>query len=185
MRAHLTHRPDAELAVLAARGDRDAFGALVERNASRVRGLLRRMGADPATADDISQDTFIAAFQAIGSWRGEAPIGAWLCRIAARLYVKRWRKEARYDLQAEVEEGAQDHWSGSSADDRMDLDDALKILTPPERVCVSLCHGAGLSHSEAAELLRTPLGTVKSHVKRGLDKLKARLDPEGRSRSHG
>jgi RNA polymerase sigma-70 factor (ECF subfamily) len=44
-------------------------------------------------------------------------------------------------------------------------------------MCVSLCYGAGLSHAEAAAALNTPLGTVKSHVKRGLDKLRARLAP--------
>ena len=60
----------------------------------------------------------------------------------------------------------------------MDLDEALKGLTDIERLCVSLCHGAGLSHAEIAAALNTPLGTVKSHVKRGLDKLRDRLSPE-------
>ena len=60
----------------------------------------------------------------------------------------------------------------------MDLDEALKGLTDIERLCVSMCHGAGLSHAEIAAALNTPLGTVKSHVKRGLDKLRARLSPE-------
>jgi len=70
---------------------------------------------------------------------------------------------------------------------RIDLDDAMKSLSPAERVCVSLCYGAGLSHAEAAAALNTPLGTVKSHVKRGLDKLRARLAPDDgdeRSRAH-
>jgi RNA polymerase sigma-70 factor (ECF subfamily) len=66
-------------------------------------------------------------------------------------------------------------------DDRLDLDDALRSLAPGERVCVSLCYGAGFSHTEAAAALNAPLGTVKSHVKRGLDKLKARLAPAGKS----
>ncbi|MFN9926032.1 MAG: RNA polymerase sigma factor, partial [Phenylobacterium sp.] len=73
--------------------------------------------------------------------------------------------------------------------DRMDLDEALKGLSTAERLCVSMCYGAGLSHNEAAEALNLPLGTVKSHVKRGLDKLKARLSSDGAamegSRSHG
>ena len=60
----------------------------------------------------------------------------------------------------------------------MDLDEALKSLSAAERLCVSLCCGAGHSHPEAAELLNLPLGTVKSHVKRGLDKLRRALAPE-------
>ena len=65
-----------------------------------------------------------------------------------------------------------------SANVRLDLDEALKSLAPAERMCVSLCYGAGFSHAEAAELLNAPLGTVKSHVKRGLEKLRTRLAPE-------
>jgi RNA polymerase sigma-70 factor (ECF subfamily) len=59
----------------------------------------------------------------------------------------------------------------------MDLEEALKGLSAAERLCVSMCYGAGLSHAEAADALNLPLGTVKSHVKRGLDKLRARLAP--------
>ena len=61
----------------------------------------------------------------------------------------------------------------------LDLDGALGELSAPERMCVSLCYGAGLSHSEAAAALNAPLGTVKSHVKRGMDKLRLRLAPSG------
>ena len=63
------------------------------------------------------------------------------------------------------------------ADHRIDLDEALQALAPAERLCVSLCFGAGLSHAEAASALNLPLGTVKSHVKRGLDRLRTRLAP--------
>jgi RNA polymerase sigma-70 factor (ECF subfamily) len=60
----------------------------------------------------------------------------------------------------------------------IDLDQALQSLMPAERLCVSLSHGAGWSHSEIAEQLRLPIGTVKSHIKRALDKLKTRLSDE-------
>jgi RNA polymerase sigma-70 factor (ECF subfamily) len=66
----------------------------------------------------------------------------------------------------------------AGANARIDLDEALKGLSPVERLCVSLCYGAGLSHAEAAAALNAPLGTVKSHVKRGLDKLKGALVAE-------
>ncbi len=181
---------DVELAALAASGDRPAFGELVRRHGSTVRGLLRRMGAEPSLADDLAQDAFLVAFERIAEFRGEGAFSAWVRKIAARLYVRRWRRDARFDLDMEVaDEG---HGDESSAADRIDLDEALKALSPAERVCVSLCYGAGVSHAEAAEALNVPLGTVKSHVKRGLDKLRARLAPgvgaqggaEG-SRGHG
>jgi len=68
--------------------------------------------------------------------------------------------------------------------DRLDLDEALKQLSKAERLCVSLCYGADWSHAEAAEVLNIPLGTVKSHVKRGLDKLRARMAPPSASAPH-
>lgn len=167
---------DVELAALAAAGDRPAFGELVRRHGSAVRGLLRRMGAEPSVADDIAQDAFLAAFERVAEYRGEGTFSAWVRRIAARLYIRRWRKEARYDQEVEaVEEDS--HGGEGHAASRIDLDEALKALAPVERMCVSLCYGAGVSHVEAAEALKLPLGTVKSHVKRGLDKLRLRLAP--------
>ncbi|HEX3916557.1 MAG TPA: RNA polymerase sigma factor [Caulobacteraceae bacterium] len=171
---------DLELVGLAARGDRAAFGELVRRHGSAVRGLLRRMGAEPSAADDVAQDAFLAAFEQIAEFRGEGAFRAWVSRIAARLYVKRWRREARVDLMADTDDAAGAEVApGPNADARIDLEEALKALSPVERVCVSLCYGAGLSHAEAAAALNAPLGTVKSHVKRGLDKLRARLSPGG------
>jgi RNA polymerase sigma-70 factor (ECF subfamily) len=171
---------DLDLVALAAAGGRDAFGELVRRHGSAVRGLLRRMGADAALADDLAQDAFLAAFEQIGEFRGEGTFQAWVKRIASRLYGKRWRRDARLDLLAEPPEPDQPAGAGEScAADRIDLDEALRALSPVERVCVTLCYGGGLSHAEAALLLNAPLGTIKSHVKRGLDKLKARMAPTG------
>jgi RNA polymerase sigma-70 factor (ECF subfamily) len=184
-------RHDLELVALAVTGGRTAFGELVRRHGSAVRALLRRMGADAALADDLAQDAFLAAFQQIADFRGEGTFQAWVKRIAARLYVRRWRKDARTELMATPPEGEIELPAPhAGAADLLDLDEALKGLSPVERVCVSLCYGAGLSHAEAAAALNTPLGTVKSHVKRGMDKLRLRLAP-GRgsdgveSKAHG
>ena len=165
---------DVELAALASAGQRAAFGELVRRHGSAVRALLRRMGADPALADDIAQDACLAAFERIAEFRGEGPFQAWLKRIATRLYLKRARRTLAQSLAEQAGEIGEEAAHGG-ADARLDLDEALKGLPEVERVCVSLCYGAGFSHVEAAELLNTPLGTVKSHVKRGLDRLRAKL----------
>lgn len=165
-------RHDLELAALAAAGDRRAFGELVRRHNAAVRGLLLRMGAQPHLADDVAQDAFLAAFSRIGEFRGEGAFVGWVKRIAARTYLKRVRRQPLSGEAPEASTGGE----GETAS-RLDLDEALKSLAPAERLCVSLCYGAGLSHAEAAEHLDIPLGTVKSHVKRGLDKLRLRLSP--------
>lgn len=169
---------------MAAGGDRRAFGELARRHGSAVRALLRRMGAEPALADDLAQDAFLAAFESIGDFRGEGAFVGWVKRIAARLYLKRWRRRAELDP---VESDAVETGVGGegAAAQRLDLDGALASLSEAERLCVSLCYGAGLSHAEAAAALKAPLGTVKSHVKRGLDKLKQRLATPGEGASAG
>jgi RNA polymerase sigma factor (sigma-70 family) len=168
---------DVELCAHAALGERAAFGELVRRHGSAVRGVLRRMGAPPAEADDVAQDAFLTAFERIAEFRGEGTFAAWVKKIAARLYLRRLARERK--LGALTAEAAEDDPPPrTDADASIDLDGALKTLGATERLCVTMCFGAGLSHTEAAEALNLPLGTVKSHVKRGLDKLRARLAPE-------
>ncbi len=175
----LANLHDVELAALAAAGDRAAFGELVRRHGSAVRGLLRRMGSAPAEADDVAQDAFLAAFERIREFRGEGAFAAWVKKIAARLYLRRLQRERRLaGLAQEAEDASADAHQPDAAG-RIDLDEGLKSLNPAERLCVSMCYGAGLSHAETAEALNLPLGTVKSHVKRGLEKLRTRLAPAG------
>jgi RNA polymerase sigma-70 factor (ECF subfamily) len=188
--SRLTASHDVELAALATAGDRAAFGELVRRHGSAVRGLLRRMGAAPSEADDVAQDAFLIAFERIGEFRGQGAFAAWVRKIGARQYLRRLQKERRIaSLSGEVEDGV-DVASATDAAGKIDLDEALRALGPAERICVSMCYGAGLSHTEAADALNLPLGTVKSHVKRGLEKLRARLAPgepaeEDRRRENG
>lgn len=169
---------DVELCALAAAGERRAFGELVRRHSTAVRALLRRMGAQSAEADDLAQDAFLAGFRSISEFRGEGAFAGWVKRIAARLYLRRLKRERRLSLIAldAAPEVADDARPG--ADGRIDLDGALELLPEGERLCVTLCFGAGLSHGEAAAALNLPLGTVKSHVKRGLGRLRARLAPD-------
>ncbi|MBW8814373.1 MAG: sigma-70 family RNA polymerase sigma factor [Caulobacterales bacterium] len=168
---------DVELSTLAATGERRAFGELVRRHGSAVRGLLRRMGAQAAEADDVAQDAFLAAFERIAEFRGEGTFAGWVKRIAARQYLRRLQRDRRLSALS-ADEGAEEaDPAAGDADHRIDLDEALKGLSAAERLCVSMCYGAGLSHGEAADALNLPLGTVKSHVKRGLDKLRTRLAP--------
>jgi len=148
------------------------------------------MGADSATADDLAQDAFMTGFEQAAEFRGEGTFGAWIRKIAARLYLKKVKREARLIFSDTVEpvEDVMVRDASKDAASRIDLDEALKSLSRGERLCVSLCYGADWSHAEAAEALNIPIGTVKSHVKRGLDKLRARLArPEegARREAHG
>lgn len=174
--SNLRAKRDDELTALATIGDRAAFGELMRRYASSVRMLLRRMGAQPALADDLTQDACLRAFERIATFRNDGAFEGWLKRIAARMYLRRWRRDLRIELVAAPEDLERlDLAPLRTAADHIDLDRALSLLSASERLCVSLCVGAGLTHSEAAAELEIPVGTVKSHVYRGLLKMRAEL----------
>src|SRR5258706_2904817 len=141
---------DVELCSHAAIGERAAFGELVRRHGSAVRGVLRRMGAAAAEADDVAQDAFLTAFERIAEFRGEGTFAAWVKKIAARLYLRRLQRERKLGVLAA--EAADDETlpSRNDADAAIDLEGALKALGTAERLCVTMCFGAGLSHTEAA-----------------------------------
>ena len=156
--------------------DQHAFGELVRRHQSAVRGLLRQLTrTDLALADDLAQDTFVRAFKHIRSFRGEARFSTWLYRIAYNCFREdaRRRKELvgidEEQLQAEADPQAVDPGL------RHDLMHALNLLPLRERSAVLLCCQNGLSHDEAARVLDIPLGTVKTNVLRGREKLKKML----------
>lgn len=174
---------DEELvALVIATRDRDAFGELVRRHQTLVRGLLARMTGNRALADDLAQDAFIRAYEKIGSYAGKGAFKGWLCRIAYTEFLQARRKRKsvertmdRFKAEVDLEpEGGRDWDRG----DAMDLDRALATLSEPERACLVMCYACGMSHSEAAEATGMPLGTVKSHVNRGREKMKALLASE-------
>ena len=158
-------------------GDMPAFGTLIERHQERVRRTLLRLTAgDRAQADDLAQDTFMKAFDKLATYRGPGSFGPWLARIATTQFLQAKLREwtARTAL---AELGSDDMpVTRQPMAETLDLDKALATLGPDERSVIVLCFGEDMSHSEVAEATGLPLGTVKSHAKRGREKLKRMLD---------
>ena len=156
--------------------DHHAFAELVRRHQSSVRGLLRQLTrTDVALADDLAQETFLRAYKHIRSFRGEARFSTWLYRIAYNCFREEARKRKELvgidETQLEAEPDPQ------SVDPALkhDLIHALQLLPLHERSAILLCCQNGLSHNEAARVLDIPLGTVKTNVLRGREKLKKLL----------
>lgn len=163
------------LAQEAARGEAAAFGVLVRMHQSRLRGfLLRLTKGNGALADDLAQDTFLEAFKKIGQYAGGGFFG-WLCAIAWSRFLMeaRKRKLEPLDDQPELAEDAPEPETASLI--RHDLETAMASLTAVQRAALTLCFALGLSHEAAADTLKIPLGTLKSHVNRGRAKLSKML----------
>lgn len=180
---------DAELiARVVVRDERHAFSELVRRHQSAVRATLRRLTAgNHALADDLAQDTFMLAFRNLGSFRQEAKFSTWLYRIATNAWLADARKrkeELLGDRDADVADDdggdAPDEASGVPDPARavtlsVDMQRAMAVLSEAERAAIVQCYHNDLSHEEAAQVLNCPVGTVKTHILRAKQKLKARL----------
>ena len=170
--------PDSELIVrVVDSDDRAAFGELVRRHQSAVRNFTRNLtGGDAALADDLAQETFIQAYRSLSRYRGESAFPTWLLGIAHN----RWRnarRQKREHVPFDPDEAAHETVPSPApaADLRHDLADALRRLSPDEQTAVHLCYQQGLSHSEIATVLDWPLGTVKTNLARGKEKLRQLL----------
>lgn len=168
--------------------DRTAFAMLVERHQSMIRSMLRRLTGDPAKADDLAQETFILAWKHLASFRSDARFSTWLYRIAHNCFLAEVRK--RHDAPAPPSDGdgaeavdaGRDHSEATVL--RMDVDRALQSLSDAERAAIVQCYHNDLTHEEAALVLGCPLGTVKTHVLRARQKLRAALAAWGSKDGH-
>lgn len=146
---------------------REPFAPLVEAHQQAVRAFLRRLCGDPAEADDLAQEVFIAAWISLDSFRRGADFRLWLYGIAYRKFqASRRAAGRRRKREAFVADNAETV-ATPDADVRLDLQKAMMALSEPQRAAVALCLAAGVSHGDAAVLLALPLGTVKAHVARG------------------
>ena len=154
------------------------FDELVRTHQGRVRAFLSRLCQSDAVAEDIAQETFLKARKGLKSYRGEGSLASWLLRIAYREFLAQRRKRGVADVLTDNVDDAGDDDRGRLQPDRTmerDVRRALRLLSDDERVAVAACFFEDLTHEEAAAALEIPLGTLKSHVARAKEKLRAPL----------
>jgi RNA polymerase sigma factor (sigma-70 family) len=151
-------------------GDHRAFTLLVERHQGAIRNYMRRLLVnDDAAADDLAQETFLTAFQKMGSWRGTAKLGTWLHSIAYRKFLDYLRKHRRLVTMADLPETGQDNRQALDAE--IMTRHLMEMLKPKDRAVMTLAYGAGMSHAEIANVVDQPLGSVKARIHRAKLKL--------------
>jgi len=150
--------------------DHRAFGKLVNKYQSEVRSLLTRLtNGNKFLADDLSQEVFIRAYKYLRSYKAAASFYTWLYRIAYHVFIDHYRSN-RQTLNSGDYDFAEEVYEDVSSD--IDLQNALKVLKPNEKVAVLMHYEKGFSHSEIARILQVPLGTVKTNILRAKEKLK-------------
>ena len=190
-------RPSADVQFLESlrRGEATAFERLVAERSGDVYALLYRLTADAEEARDLTQETFLRAFQSIGHFRGDANLKTLLYRIAINQARNRWRwwRRRRRDLTVSLDgtdrsdeqsltrklrnEAALDPEEETLAHEReQQLRDALLGLRRSYREAVILRDIEGLSYEEIAVALQINIGTVKSRLSRGRLELRKKLE---------
>jgi len=166
------------VAAALAQNSATAYGELVRRHQSQVRGLLRRLCRDTTLADDLAQDAFLHAWRKLHSFTGRGSFVGWLLKIAYTTFLQAKRKSKRYQevLALAAGDARAVRHEQSNFDEVGDLDKVLAVLDEDEQRLLVLSFGCGFSHREIAELCGLPLGTVKSLIFRCRAKLKDELE---------
>ena len=178
----MTRSEDHQLVARAvARQDTAAFGELVRRHQSQVRNFLRKLTGDIAAADDMSQDCFMHAWDKLHTFSGRGSFIGWLLKVAYTTFLQSKRKSKRY---AEILEQvghvseAESRTYTVQSHEVSDLDKLLAVLTEEERAIMIMSYACGLSHREISDATAMPVGTVKSVIYRGKEKIRTSFDIE-------
>lgn len=161
----------------AGRGDRAALASLIHQTQHDVWRLCAHL-VDPASADDLAQDTYLRAIPALRRFRGDAPVRIWLLAIARRACAaeigarsRDRRLAARLAAAADAALGQPTAEPGAQAM----ADDLLAALEPGRRAAFVLTQMLGCSYAEAAAICGCPVGTIRSRVARGREELVAMI----------
>jgi RNA polymerase sigma-70 factor (ECF subfamily) len=159
------------------------FRVLVEREQGTVYRVCLRILGRPQDAEDVAQESFVMAFRSLGGYRGDGPLGGWLLRIATREAYRRLgrrRDTAELDPELPLRTSGSDPLALAMAGERQRaVRTAVAALGEPYREVVTLRFFGEMSLNEIAVSTRRPLNTVKTHLRRGLERLKPLIGPEG------
>ncbi|MBJ7536918.1 RNA polymerase sigma factor RpoE [Marinomonas transparens] len=172
-------------------GDKQAFDLLVAKYQYKVIGLIGRYVQDKHEVLDVAQESFIKAYRAIGSFRGESAFYTWLYRIAvntAKNYlVSRSRRPPGSDIELDNEEVFADYDALANVDtpeatlnrDRLEeaIHNAIKNLPEELRSALTLREFDGLSYEDIAQIMECPVGTVRSRIFRAREAVEKHIRP--------
>lgn len=176
----MSQHDEARLIAAARKGDSRAYAALVDAHQQAIRGFLRRFAGHWADADDLAQEAFVIAWAKLSRFEGRSSFRSWVSGIGFRIARDAKRTHSRAQVRESDWLSDQNNVEGDTApiEDRIAVQRAMLELTDEQRAAVALCLGEGFSHTEAAEILRMPLGTLKSHISRGRERLLRALEAQ-------
>ncbi len=191
----LTKVSDEELLARTVALDALAFEALYDRHAKTVYSLILRVVQEPSAAEELVQESFWQVWRKAEQYTGGGPVGAWLCRIGRNKALDHLRRLKARPQAAEGDPEALEQVATPASHqveaevsriwDRQHLQEALAAIPDEQRRCLEMAYFDGKSQREIAEETGTPIGTIKTRVRIGLEKLERSLRAMGYVESDG
>ena len=184
---------DLQLVRLVQRGNRQAFNFLVKKYQYKVAGIAQRFASNPADVQDIAQESFIKAYKAMESFRGESAFYTWLYRITVNTAKNFVVKNAGRGISVDVDTPDIEAYDGSerlhqgdnpenileSSDVKRVIKEALQSLPDDLRQAITLREIDDMSYDEIADVMGCPVGTVKSRISRAREIINRKLTESG------
>jgi RNA polymerase sigma-70 factor, ECF subfamily len=175
---------DEDLMARAGRGDAKAFGLIYDRHGTAAYSLAYRMCGRKGLAEDVVQEAFLSLWRAGARYDGNrGSVRTWILGIVHNRAIDALRRSTVHDSRRASDEGIEERFE---ARERTEVEagrrgeaelmrEALDTLPPDQLRVIELAYFGGFTHTEIAEMLDTPLGTVKGRMRLGLEKLRATL----------
>jgi RNA polymerase sigma-70 factor, ECF subfamily len=186
--AALQSLADEELMSLVAKGEARAFETIYERHCGAAFSLAYRMCGSRALAEDVAQEAFLSIWRAGGRYdRARGSVRTWVLGIVHNRAIDALRRTVVHDRRRASDEGIEERFE---ARERTEVEAArreeaetirgmLDALPAEQSRVIELAYFGGFTHSEIAEMLGAPIGTVKGRMRLGLEKLRGQLAPQG------
>ena len=186
--AALQSLADEELMSLVAKGQARAFETIYERHCGAAFSLAYRMCGKRALAEDVAQEAFLSIWRSGGRYdRARGSVRTWVLGIVHNRAIDALRRSVVHERRRASDEGIEERFE---ARERTEVEAArreeaetirgmLDTLPDEQSRVIELAYFGGFTHSEIAEMLGAPIGTVKGRMRLGLEKLRGQLAPQG------
>jgi RNA polymerase sigma-70 factor (ECF subfamily) len=179
---------DEELMSLVAKGEARAFETIYERHCGAAFSLAYRMCGSRAQAEDVAQEAFLSIWRAGGRYdRARGSVRTWVLGIVHNRAIDALRRTVVHERRRASDEGIEERFEArerteieaARREEAETIRDMLDALPAEQSRVIELAYFGGFTHSEIAEMLGAPIGTVKGRMRLGLEKLRGQLAPQG------
>lgn len=168
---------ESQLVIRSKNGDQTAYEKLYRANIGKVYALCLRLCGQKELAEDLAQESFIRAWQKLGSFRGDSKFSSWLYRLTSNVVIGHLRKHSKWQIDSLDDEA----YDQTQSYDRPfglyeEIDQALRCLSDSARVVLVMHEYLGYQHNEISDITGMAVGTSKTHLHRARTTLKAQAE---------